>query len=175
MGSLGPIHSWQPAPGEVTTWTASPAARESAKRANRSELPPSFQQANHLRGAFYGKALGRDLPRLMVVAWDIPGVCDIAMMTEAVNTHVRRHDTYRSAFEFENGNVLRRTIDDPDEIEFVPVLYGDMDQEQIRAHALTTTAETLEWDCFTFGVIQSADHFTFYASVDHLHIDGMSA
>jgi hypothetical protein len=42
-------------------------------------------------------------------------------------------------------------------------------------HAMTTTPETLEWDCFTFGIVQHTDHFTIYASVDHLHIDGMSA
>ena len=175
MVALGPIHSWQPAQGPVTTWTALPAAREIVQLANRSPLPPSFQQSQHLRASFYGKALGRQLPRLMVVAWDIPGACDIPAMTEAINAHVRRHDTYHSAFEFENGNILRRTVDDPDAIEFAPVSFGNMNPAQIRTHALTTTPETLEWDCFTFGIIQQADHFTFYASVDHLHIDGMSA
>ena len=35
----------------------------------------------------------------MVVSWDIPGICDIAAMTRAITTHVRRHDTYHSAFE----------------------------------------------------------------------------
>ncbi|WP_101948989.1 condensation domain-containing protein [Mycobacterium sp. 3519A] len=175
MVALGPIHSWQPAAGTVTTWTASPAARESAARATRSDLPASFQQAAHLRGAFYGKALGRELPRLMVVAWDIPGVCDIALMTEAINAHLRRHDTYHSTFEVENGNIYRRVIDDPSEIDFVPASFGVMEPEQIRTHALATTAQTLQWDCFSFGVIQNDDHFTFYASVDHLHIDGMSA
>jgi hypothetical protein len=88
---------------------------------------------------------------------------------------VRRHDTYHSAFEFENGNIFRRTIDDPKEIEFIPTAFGEMNPEQIREHALSTTPDTLDWDCFTFGVVQMADHFTFYASVDHLHIDGMSA
>jgi hypothetical protein len=111
----------------------------------------------------------------MVVAWDIAGACDIPAMTAAINAHVRRHDTYHSRFEFENGNILRRMIDDPNEIEFAPVSFGNMNPEQIRTHALTTTPETLEWDCFTFGIIEQADHFTFYASVDHLHIDGMSA
>jgi mycolipenoyl-CoA---2-(long-chain-fatty acyl)-trehalose mycolipenoyltransferase / long-chain-acyl-CoA---trehalose acyltransferase len=175
MVGLGPINAWHPAHGPVTTWTASPAAREIAQQANRSPLPPSFQQAQHLRGGFYSKALGRQLPRLMVVAWDIPGACDITAMTEAINAHVRRHDTYHSWFEFENGNVLRHAIDDPSEIEFVPVSFGNMNPEQIRTHALTTTPDTLEWDCFTFGIIQQVDHFTFYASADHLHIDGMSA
>ena len=73
MVALGPINSWQPAQGPVTTWTASDASREIMANADRDPLPPSFQQASHLRAAFYGRALGRQLPRLMVVSWDIPG------------------------------------------------------------------------------------------------------
>jgi mycolipenoyl-CoA---2-(long-chain-fatty acyl)-trehalose mycolipenoyltransferase / long-chain-acyl-CoA---trehalose acyltransferase len=175
MVAQGPIKSWQPGNGHVTTWTATPAAKEIMRKAERNSLPPSFQQAGHLRAAFYGKALGRQMPRLMVVSWDVPGVCDIALMTDAINAHVRRHDTYHSAFEFENGNIFRRSIVDPEDIEFEPASVGALDAEQIRAHALSTTPQTLDWDCFTFGIIQKADHFTFYASVDHLHIDGMSS
>jgi hypothetical protein len=111
----------------------------------------------------------------MVVSWDIPGTCDIVAMTTAINMHVRRHDTYHSSFGFENGNIFRRTIADPAQIEFVPFSYGEMAAEDIREHALTSTPDTLDWDCFTFGVIAKPDHFTFYASADHLHIDGMSA
>lgn len=175
MVALGHIGAWQPGQGPVTTWTASPAARDTARRAKRNQLPPSFQQAQHLRAGFYGKALGRELPRLMVVAWDIPGDCDITAMTDVINAHIRRHDSYHSWFEFENGNILRRTVDDPSEIEFIPTSFGSLSSGQIRTHALTTTPGTLDWDCFTFGIVQHADHFTFYASVDHLHIDGMSA
>lgn len=174
MEALGPITSWQPGDGDVTTWTASSASRRLMQLTATDPLPPSFQQTGHLRVAFYGGALGRELPRLMVLAWDIPGVCDVAAMTQAITAHVRRHDTYHSAFEFENETIVRRTID-ADDIEFVPTSFGRMSSEQIRTHALTTTPRTLAWDCFTFGVIQKADHFTFYASVDHLHIDGMSA
>jgi hypothetical protein len=175
MVALGSINGWESPRGPVTTWTASPAAREAARAAHRDDLPANYQQAQHVRVAYYAKAMGRQLPRLMVVAWDIPGVCDIPVMTAAINAHVRRHDTYRNWFEFDNDNIVRRTIDDPEVIDFVPVACGNMSATQIRTHALTTTPETLEWDCFTFGVIQHADYFTFYASVDHLHIDGISA
>ncbi len=175
MVAQGPIKAWQSGNGQVTTWTATPAAKEAMRNAERDPMPPSFQQAGHLRAAFYGKALGRQMPRLMVVSWDAPGVCDIASMTDAINAHVRRQDTYHSAFEFENGNILRRTIGDSEDIAFEPVSVGVLDAEQIRTHALSTTPDTLDWDCFTFGVIQKADHFTVYASVDHLHIDGTSA
>ena len=175
MVALGHINRWQPPNGPVTTWTASPTAREAARHAWRSDLPPSYQQAQHLKTANEGKAMGRQQPRLMVVVWDIPGVCDIPTMTAAITAHVRRHDTYHNWFEFENDVIVRRTIDNPDVIGFVPVEFGHMSAEQIRTHALTTTPETLEWDCFTFGVVQHTDYFTFYTSVDHLHVDGMSA
>jgi len=175
MVALGDINRWQPPNGPVTIWTASPAAREAARNAWRSDLPPSYQQAQHLWTAYEGKAIGRQQPRLMVVVWDIPGVCDIPTMTAAITAHVRRHDTYHNWFEFENNVIVRRTIDNPDVIDFVPVEFGHMSAEQIRKHALTTTPETLEWDCFTFGIVQHTDYFTFYTSVDHLHIDGMSA
>lgn len=174
MVALGSINGWQPAHGPVVTWTASAVAREAARTAPRSDLPATYQQFQHVRIAHYAKAMGRQLPRLMVVAWDIPGVCDIAAMTAAINAHVRRHDTYHNWFEFDNDDVVRHAIDDVEAIEFLPVEFGNMDVAQIRAHAMTTTPETLEWDCFTFGAIQHGEYFTFYASVDHLHIDGIS-
>jgi mycolipenoyl-CoA---2-(long-chain-fatty acyl)-trehalose mycolipenoyltransferase / long-chain-acyl-CoA---trehalose acyltransferase len=154
---------------------ASPAAREAARVGRRSDTPPSFQRNQHLLKAYNSKAMGTQLPRLMVVAWDIPGVCDIPAMTAAINAHVRRHDAYHDWFKFDNGVFVRRMIDNPEVIDFVPVDFGYMSADQIREHALTTTPQTLEWDCFTFGIVQHADYFTFYASADHLHIDGMSA
>jgi mycolipenoyl-CoA---2-(long-chain-fatty acyl)-trehalose mycolipenoyltransferase / long-chain-acyl-CoA---trehalose acyltransferase len=175
MVGLGNINQWLPPNGPVTTWMASPAAREAARNARRSDRPPTYQQTQHLWTAREGKAMGQQQPRLIVVAWDIPGVCDIPVMTATINAHVRRHDTYRNWFEFENDVIVRRTIDDLDVIDFVPVEFGHMGAEQIRRHALTATPETLEWDCFTFGIVQHAEYFTFYTSVDHLHSDGMSA
>lgn len=175
MVTLGSINGWRPADGPVTTWMASPAARDAARNARRGDQAPSYQRIRHLRAAYDAKASGMQLPRLMVVAWDIPGVCDVPAMTAAINAHVRRHDAYHDWFEFENGGFVRRMIDDPEAIEFVPTEFGPMGTEQIRTHALTTTPETLKWGCFTFGIVQHADSFTFYASVDHLHIDGMSA
>ncbi|MDT5118810.1 MAG: mycolipenoyl-CoA---2-(long-chain-fatty acyl)-trehalose mycolipenoyltransferase, partial [Mycobacterium sp.] len=114
MVALGSINGWQSPGGPVTTWTASPAAREAARTARRDDLPANYQQAQHVRVAYYAKAMGRQLPRLMVVAWDIPGVCDIPAMTAAINAHVRRHDTYHNWFEFENDDIVRRTIDRPE-------------------------------------------------------------
>lgn len=175
MCAFGPVDSWKPGFGPVTTWTATPAAREAVAAAEVDALPATFQQSGHLRTAFYGGVFGRELPRLIVAAWEVPGVCDIAAMTEAITTHVRRHDTYHSAFDVHEGVITRRTLTTPELIDFTATSLGAMNEDQIREHVLTSTPGTLEWDCFTFGIIQNADHFTFYASIDHLHSDGMSA
>lgn len=175
MVALGTIDEWEPPHGRVTTWIASQSAREAARSALRSDLPPSYQRNRHLQNAQDGNAVQREQPRLMIVAWDMPGVCDIPAMTAAINAHIRRHDTYHDWFEFEDGAFVRRTIEDPAAIDLVPVDFGIMDAEQVRTHAVATTPGTLEWDCFTFGIVQHAHYFTFYASVDHLHIDGLSA
>lgn len=184
MDAIGPINTWNPGAGPVVTWTASASARQAVASSPVDDLPATFQQSGHLRAAFYGRQLGRELPRLMVVSWDIPGICDIAAMTEAITTHVRRHDTYHSAFEVnafevyasdaQDVVITRRTLTDTDRIEFTPVLAGFMSPDQIREHVTTTTPNTLEWDCFSFGVVQNADHFSVYASIDHLHIDLLS-
>ena len=175
MVALGNINEWQPPHGPVTMWMAAPTAREAARAAQRSDLPPSYQQNQHLWASYHGKTLNRALPRLMIVAWDIPGICDVDAMTASINSHVRRQDTYHYWFEFDNGIFVRREIEDLEAIDFVPVALGQMTADQVRTHVLTTTPETLEWGCFTYGIVQHAAYFTFYASVDHLHIDGLSA
>jgi hypothetical protein len=115
------------------------------------------------------------MARLCIGAWDIVGVCDIPAMTYAINAHLRRHDTYHSWFEYKNADdIVRRTIRDSADIEFVPTENGEMTSADLRAHILATP-NPLQWDCFSFGLIQRADHFTFYMSVDHLLTDGMSA
>jgi hypothetical protein len=175
MVAIGSIGSWQPGRGPVTTWTASPASREVMARAGRDPMPPSFQQAQHLMTAQRAQADGRDVPRLIMASWEIDGWCDVAAMTEAINAHIRRHDTYHSAFEVCGDIIIRRTIDEPERIEFIPTALGFMEQDEIRTHLMNATPNTLEWDCFTFGVVQQADHFIVYANVDHLHTDGSSA
>ena len=130
MVALGNISGWQPPDGPVTTWMASPAASEAARAARRSDTPSTYQRAQHLRKAYNGKATGRRLPRLMIVAWDIPGVCDIPAMTATINTHVRRHDAYHDWFEYDNGVFVRRMIDNPAVIDFVPVEFGHMNTEE---------------------------------------------
>jgi hypothetical protein len=176
MVAFGTIHDWAPAPGSVTSWQASSRARAKAARAPENGAPPSYQQTQHLRAFRDHESRGLDMARVCIGAWDIPGICDIPAMTYAINAHLRRHDTYHSWFEFDDADeVVRHTIGDPGDIEFLPTNHGPMAAAQIRSHLLTESRHPLVWNCFTFGIIQRQDHFTVYVSVDHLHTDGISS
>lgn len=173
MFALEAIHDWVDAPGELVSWNPLPATLTKAKEAPVADVPASYQQAQHLRSYREHAARGTEMARLMIPAWNIAGRCDIRAMTHVINAYLRRHDTFRSRFEFDDGDrVVRRTIRNPRDIKFVATQYGEKTSTEWREHILATPSP-LQWDCFRFGLIQRADHFTFYMSVDHLHVDAM--
>jgi hypothetical protein len=173
LGNMGleSVSDWVPDPGCVWLWHSSPATVEKAHQAPISAVPPSYIQARHLRGFREQMACGLDMSRLLVAALDFTGQCDIRAMTYVINSHLRRHDTYRSWFEFtDTQHIVRRTIGDPADIELIPVEHGEMTPKQWQDYILTTPSP-LEWDCFRFAIIQRDDHFTLCISIDHLHFD----
>lgn len=168
---VGTIDDWVPGSGSVVSWHPTPTSLKKARQAPISTAPASYMQAQHLRGFCEFAARGLDYSRLVMGSWDRPGRCDIRALTYVINAHLRRHDTYRSWFEYQGmDRVVRHTIVDPADIEFVPTRHGEMTPKEWQNHVLDTPSP-LDWDCFSFGVIQHADHFTFYAIVDHLHCD----
>lgn len=171
--ALEAIHDWLDAPGELISWSPSPATMAKVKEAPVSDVPASYQQAQHLRSYREHAARGTEMARLTIPAWNSAGHCDIRAMTYVINAYLRRHDTYRSWFEFADGDrILRRTFRNPKDIKFVATRHGERTAAEWRDHILATPAP-LQWDCFCFGIIQREDHFTFYMSVDHLHVDAM--
>ena len=172
MFAMSTLHDWVPDPGSITCWHPSAAASLNARHAPVSPVPPSYQQTQHLRRYCDHAARGLEMTRMMIFTWEVPGRCDLRAMGYAINAHLRRHDTYRTWFEYKDAdNIVRRTIADPAEIEFVPIEHKDMTTAELRDHI--SAPHPLQWGCFLFGVIQSADHFTFYASIGHLCVDLM--
>lgn len=161
---------WNPGGGAVTSWHASAGSKAKAMAAPVSTVPASYMQAQHIRGFHEFKAKGMEYSRLVIVSWDQPGECDIRAMNHVVNAHLRRHDTYRSWFEFKDGRTIRRTMQNPNDIKFVPMRHGEMSQEAFH-ELIQSTPTPDEWECFSFGAIQYEDHFTFYVIVDHVHTD----
>lgn len=176
MVALTAIHDWVDAPGTLVSWGPSPACLAKVMQAPVSDVPPSYQQEQHVRTYRAHSANELEMARLLIPSWNIPGRCDIRAMTFVINAYLRRHDTYHSWFGFSAGDeaadsVVRHTVANPSDISFVATKHGEMSASQWREHILETPSP-LHWDCFRFGVIQEAGEFTFWASVDHLHVDG---
>jgi hypothetical protein len=130
-------------------------------------------QIGHLRGFVEFRERGLDYSRAVMGSWDVPGRCDIRAMTYVINAHLRRHATYHSWFEYNDAqNIVRHTMKNPRDIEFVAKEHGVLTQQEWQDHVLATP-DPLQWDCFRFGVIQYQNRFALYAVVDHLHCDPM--
>lgn len=173
MVALKAINDWTDAPGSVVTWAPSPGCLAKVSQAPVSDVPASYQQEQHIRTYRRHRANGLEMARLLIPGWNIPGRCDIRAMTFVINAYLRRHDTYHSWFEFDDDdNVVRHAIANPADIQFVATKHGEMTAAQWRDR-IHQTPSPLQWDCFQFGVIQRADHFTFFASIDHVHADAM--
>ena len=85
-----------------------------------STVPASYMQAQHIRGFHEFADRGLDYSRLVIVSWDEPGQCDLRAMSYVINAHFRRHDTYRSWFEYkDDGRIVRRTMQNPNDVKFV--------------------------------------------------------
>jgi hypothetical protein len=166
----GSIHDSAPEPGSIVSWQPSPASRAKAHEAPISAVPACYMQTVYL-DVFRGNG---EVPNVLISSWDIAGQCDIRAMTYAINAHLRRHDTYRSWFEYtDSDHIVRHTISDPTDIDFVPTAHGKMTLAEWRGY-IAATPNPLQWDCFRFVLIQCSDHFTFFVCVDHLHSDAVS-
>jgi hypothetical protein len=169
--TVGPLDEWSLKPGVVTSWHPTPAAAQAAREAPISSVPVSYMQYQHLRNYHERTQAGLNFSRQIIASCEVAGQCDIDAMDHAVNTYLRRHDTFRSWFEHVGDDqFVRRSLPDSSAIEFVPVHHGAMSVDEIHAHVVGIPSP-LEWACFTFGVIQSEDHFTFFAAMDHVHGD----
>ena len=169
--TIGSLDDWTPTPGAVISWHPTTAAAKKARQAPVSSVPISYMQSQHLRNYQERTVAGLGFSRQIIGTCDVPGRCDVAAMDRALNTYLRRHDTFRSWFDHTgDGKFVRRAIGDPADIEFVPIDHGAMTVDEMRAH-LVALPNPLEWGCWTFGIVQSEDHFTFFAAMDHVHGD----
>ncbi|GAA5050625.1 condensation domain-containing protein [Nocardia callitridis] len=175
MVSFGLIDEWEPVPGNLVSWVASPESVSRAEGAPAHPARPSHQQEQYLRAADRNSATEFRFSGLCVVTAEIPDVLDRAAMTRAINAFLLRHDTFRTWFAIERDGTVRRHLVPEQDVEFVSVEQGEIDNaEAIREHVQKTTPGPFQWDCFTFGAIEHHGSTTVYLAVDHLHTDGVA-
>jgi mycolipenoyl-CoA---2-(long-chain-fatty acyl)-trehalose mycolipenoyltransferase / long-chain-acyl-CoA---trehalose acyltransferase len=169
--TIGSVDDWTLARGSVISWRPTTVSAEKVRLAPISSVPVSYMQGQHLRNYYERTAAGLDFSRQIIASCDIAGRCDISAMNLGLNRYLQRHDTFRSWFEHaDSGEFIRHTIADPADIEFEPIDHGNLSVDEIRALTVAIP-NPLEWGCFTFGVIQREDGFTFFTAMDHVHGD----
>ncbi|MBO0854963.1 MAG: acyltransferase [Nocardia sp.] len=175
MVDFGLIDEWEPAPGRLITWVASPESVARAQAAPPHPAPPSLQQEQYLRLADRHSAAEFRFSGLCLVTAEIPvGDLGREVMTSIVNTFLLRHDTFRTWFDIDSSGAVRRHLVPEEAVDFVPVDYGWIDDAaSIRQHVEKTTPGPFQWDCFTFGAVEHGESTTVYLAVDHLHTDGL--
>ncbi|MFC4127715.1 condensation domain-containing protein [Nocardia rhizosphaerae] len=175
MVDFGLIDEWEPAPGRLVTWFATPESSRRAATAPVHPAPPSLQQEQYLRLADRHSAADFRFSGLCLVTARLPtGQLDRAAMTRVIHKFLMRHNTFRTWFDIDAGGTVRRHLVPEADIDFQPVDYGRIDNpEAIRTHVEKTTPGPFDWDCFTFGAIEHGDSTTVYLAVDHLHTDGL--
>ncbi|MEU4311770.1 condensation domain-containing protein [Nocardia sp. NPDC024068] len=174
MVDFGLIDEWQPAPGRVVSWAATPRSREYAAAAPVHSTPPSHQQEHYLRQAYRHRGAEYRVSGLCLVTAEVPTVLDRDAMTRAVNEFLFRHDTFRSWFSQAADGTVHRHLLEPGQIDFAPVDHGRIDSaESIRDLVQRQTPRPPQWDCFTFWAIEHGESTTVYLAVDHLHTDGV--
>ncbi|GGN95526.1 condensation domain-containing protein [Nocardia rhizosphaerihabitans] len=174
MVNFGLIDEWEPSPGRLVTWFATPESIRRAAAAPVHPAPPSLQQEQYLRLADRHSGANFRFSGLCLVTAELPtGDLDRDAMTRVINAFLLRHDTFRTWFDVEGGTVRRHLVP-PDDVDFQPIDYGHIDDPAaIRNHVEKTTPDPFQWDCFTFGAIEHGESTTVYLAVDHLHTDGL--
>ncbi len=170
MTDLRPLHEWSGAPATMTLWRPSAASIERAQQAPLSPVPPSYEQEQHLRAFRACEQQQKEMARLLILVWDEPGRCDLRTMSHVISAHVRRHDTYHSWFEERDNALVRHVLVEPAALQMEPITLGPVSAESWQEY-VTTTPAPFAWDCFRFGILQRANGFSFFASIDHLHAD----
>ena len=170
MADLRPLSAWMGRPAHMTVWRPTAAAMDHARAAPLSLVPLSHEQEQHLRAFRACEARGEEMARMIIVVWEEAGLCDLQAMSDVVTAHLRRHDTYHSWFDTHHGAIMRHVLADPSAIAVEPVELGLADAEIWQKQA-NATPSPFAWDCFQFGILQRADGFTCFASVDHRNAD----
>ncbi|MBL1075913.1 acyltransferase [Nocardia sp. 2] len=174
MMQSGLIDDWRPKGGQLTIIRPSEVSRAAAIRATIDTTPPSFQQDAYLEMARTAKLTGQRFDRLILCAFTLAGVPDIAALVRTTTAIVRRHDSFHSWFEIDAEYRVQRRVVDAADIHLVSDSWGEIDGPLVSRILQHVTPGPSSWDCFTFAVIDHDGSFTVVVAADHINCDAIS-
>ncbi|GAA3707526.1 condensation domain-containing protein [Streptomyces tremellae] len=162
-------------PGQVREWTLHPPALAAARRAERDSVPPSYNQESHVLTTVRLQERGARTADWGGVAFEVDGELDTDAFGRALVGWIGRHETLRSGFRSEGGELHRFTL--PREVIGVDsAVLGEFRDSQVLGRFLTdrldAATDTLSWPCYGVETVQRPGSATVLLAFDHTQTDG---
>ncbi|MFI6347377.1 condensation domain-containing protein [Streptomyces sp. NPDC050560] len=174
---LTDIQGCEVRPGRLVEWTLGPATVAAASGLKEDSRPPAYIQESHLRTVRSVRDGGMFLPTWLAAVFDLPGRADLDVLHDALHTWTLRHETLRSGFRWDEGEIRRFTLD-PGAVELRREVVGDFcDTEELTArlqHRFDTATYALGWPNFLYTAVVRDDSTSVLLAFDHSNVDGHS-
>lgn len=164
-------------PGRLVEWVLRPVTEGAATGVPDDARPPAYLQESHVRTARTLREDGLFVPTWLGVAFDLPGAVDLDALQEALRVWTLRHETLRSGFRWEDGEMRRFTLD----AEAVSLHREDVgrftDADVLVQHLqdrFDVAADTLTWPNFIYAAVLREDGTSVYLAFDHSNVDAYS-
>ncbi|MEO6700294.1 MAG: condensation domain-containing protein, partial [Jatrophihabitantaceae bacterium] len=168
---------FRPAPGQVTEWTVDPATAAAARSAPTDPEPLSYNQQLHLQSALVAAQTGLPGNPWIGVAFEIDGPANLDALGQAFSSWLRRHETLRGGFRWQDQQVQRFTLP----AEAIALQRGPVrdfaEVEELHAHLEARFAGSIDpfaWPALVVGVISRPSRSTVFVALDHVAGDGYS-
>lgn len=154
---------FRPPPGVLVEWTAAPVAGFEEHPA-----PASMNQRFHL---------GATDPTWLAFSFRDPRVLDLDVLRAAFAAWIRRHETLRSRFRIEDGDI-RRDVLPPDGFSLHRKDVGTFTASgELRDHVtgrFEQQCRPVGWPPYLMGAILGVHGTTVFGGFDHAHVDAHS-
>ncbi|HET6501424.1 MAG TPA: condensation domain-containing protein [Amycolatopsis sp.] len=164
-------------PGRLVEWTLPPEIVEAATSGPEDARPPAYVQESHLKTARSVRDDGLFVPTWLGTAFDLPGPVDLGLLQDALLAWTLRHETLRSGFRWDNGEMRRFTLQ-PDVLALHREDIGDFPDAAVLTQYLQdrfdVAADALTWPNFIFAAVVRAAGTSVYLAFDHSNVDAYS-
>lgn len=178
---LGPLEDLRTEPGTVLAVVPSADCLAAAAEAPADDVPPSFLQADHLRGYAELKRRGGRHRAWTGVATEIDGPLDRAALCRALTRLVATHEGLRTWFDVTGEEPVRHLVP-ASAVEHVIARETVIPADEawhagLRAHLLErfdAECRPDTWPGFSLAVVERAQSFAVVWGCDHAFTDGAS-
>lgn len=164
-------------PGRLVEWVLDPTSVAAAAGLPEDSRPPAYVQESHMRTVRSVRQDGLFVPSWVGTAFDIPGPVDLDILQSALHAWTLRHETLRSGFRWDDGEMRRFTLD-ADAValrrEDVSDFTDAAELTQYLQDRFDIAADALTWPNFIYASVVRDESTSVYMAFDHSNVDAYS-